>query len=305
MPGLSDYNAENLLNWVSGQQPYPAIGSRYLALFTAAPTSDAGTGGTEVSGGAYARVQVAGALTAGASFTTSSTTISLASAAPSWLTALGSSGSGVNVFDATTGQQIGTVSSISGSTVTLTAAAAHGSSGASDSLIFSAFPAASASSGTEPATTAANVANGASISFAQATASWGTVVAWGLYDASSSGNLLFWDYLGSFAWLPAFVTSASPAVLDAHAHGYSSGDPVVVSAKAGGTIPSFSQSNFTGVLTVLTTNLATDTFSVENGSTNVNTSTSGDVMVRKIVEQSIPANVTATFNASAFTLSAA
>jgi hypothetical protein len=41
----------------------------------------------------------------------------------------------------------------------------------------------------------------------QATASWGTVIAFALYDASS-GNLLLWDYLGNFAWLPATVSSA-------------------------------------------------------------------------------------------------
>jgi hypothetical protein len=49
MAGLSDYLAEAVLNFVTGGSPMPALGSRYLALFTAAPTADAGTGGTEVS----------------------------------------------------------------------------------------------------------------------------------------------------------------------------------------------------------------------------------------------------------------
>src|SRR5690242_2223668 len=98
MPGFSDYLAQAALNFMTGQQPMPAIGSRYLALFTAAPTSDAGTGGTEVSGTGYARVQIAGAVTANASFTTASTTISFASV-PSWVVP------GMNVYDLTNSQQ--------------------------------------------------------------------------------------------------------------------------------------------------------------------------------------------------------
>lgn len=36
------------------------------------------------------------------------------------------------------------------------------------------------------------LSNGNELSFVQATASWGTVVAFGLFDAASSGNLLYW-----------------------------------------------------------------------------------------------------------------
>src|SRR5215471_16001614 len=35
-----------------------------------------------------------------------------------------------------------------------------------------------------------------------ATASWGSVIAVGAYDAASGGNLLWWDYLGNFTWQP-------------------------------------------------------------------------------------------------------
>jgi hypothetical protein len=71
MAGLSDYLAQAVLNFMTGNSPMPAIASRYLALFTAAPTADAGTGGTEVSTSStgYARVQVAGAIAAAAAFT--------------------------------------------------------------------------------------------------------------------------------------------------------------------------------------------------------------------------------------------
>jgi hypothetical protein len=50
----SDYAELKTLDWCTGKaDPPTSIGARYVALFTAAP-SDSG-GGTEVSGGSYAR----------------------------------------------------------------------------------------------------------------------------------------------------------------------------------------------------------------------------------------------------------
>ena len=144
-------------------------------------------------------------------------------------------------------------------------------------------------SGTGPST----ISNSSNITFPQSTGSWGTVIAWGLYDASTSGNLLAWDYLGNFSWLPTTVSNASPGILTAKANGYSNGDPVIFNTEYGGTAPSFSQSNFTGVLIVA--NSTTDTFSVTNSATAVNTSSTGSGMVRKIVQQSVPSNVTVSF----------
>lgn len=46
-----------------------------------------------------------------------------------------------------------------------------------------------------PAAAGGQKSNGAAITFAQATAGWGTVVAVGVYDALSGGNLLFWATL--------------------------------------------------------------------------------------------------------------
>lgn len=43
-----------------------------------------------------------------------------------------------------------------------------------------------------PSASAGSKANGADISFPTATASWGTIVAYQIMDASSSGNALFW-----------------------------------------------------------------------------------------------------------------
>jgi hypothetical protein len=96
----SDYLEVNLLNHVLRATSFTAPGAVYLAAFTVAPT-DAG-GGTEVSGGAYARQTI--------------------------------------TFAAPSGNQ---------------------------------------------------VANSTDILFPIATASWGTVVHFGIFDAPSGGNLLY------------------------------------------------------------------------------------------------------------------
>jgi len=297
MSGMSNYTALAWLNILNTLQPPSGqtLTGVWLALMTAVDT-DAGTGGTEVStsGTAYARAQVAGALALSASFTTASTTLTLASTAPAWLLALGTNGSGCNVYDATNSQQIGTVSSVSSTTVTLVAAAAHASSGSTDSIVFSAF---SQSSGSAPS----GITTGASIPFAQATgAGFGTVVAWELRDAVTSGNLLVWDYLGNNAWFPATVSSASPGVITAHAHGYSNGGFFVWSNELGGTAPTFSSGTFIGSIQTVA-GATTDTFNV----TAVNTSATGNGMVRAVTQQAIAANVTASFASGALTITSA
>ena len=153
-----------------------------------------------------------------------------------------------------------------------------------------------AASGSAPST----ITNASAITFTTATANWGTVIAIGLYDASSAGNLLAWDYLGNFNWLPTTVSSASPGILTVKAHGYSAADPIIFSTEYGGTAPTFSQSNFIGVLNVVSP--ATDSFSVTNAATAVNTSSTGSGMVRKIVQQQIPTGIQASFAASSLTV---
>ena len=115
MAGFSDYLEDKVLDHVFGGSAYTAPSTLYVALFTAAP-SDTG-GGTECSGGSYAR------------------------------------------------------KSMPAMTV----------------------------SGTSPTT----ATNGAAVEFATATGAWGTVTHVGIYDASSSGNLLCWAALTT----PKAVTS--------------------------------------------------------------------------------------------------
>lgn len=293
MAGLSDYAAEATLNWETGNQPMPAIGNRFLALFTTAPTSDAGTGGTEVSGGAYARQQIAGAITAGGAISTGSASITMGSSNPGWVVP------GMNVYDLTNNKQIGTVLTYVGTALTLTGNAANAGSGSTDSLQFSAFPAASASSGNEPATSPANVTNAnAVISFAQATASWGTVVAFGIYDAVTSGNLITWDYLGNFKWIPFTCTAANPGVLttDLSADVPANSTPCVVTSKFGGTLPS---GTWSGVLT--SAGASGNTFNLGVNSTG----TAGAGQFRQIVQQVISTNFTPSFSTSTLTITSA
>jgi hypothetical protein len=286
MSGLSDYTGKNLLNYITGQVAEPALPAVWLALMTAVDT-DAGTGGTEVSGGSYVRVQVAGSATTNNTTASGNATLHFAST-PSWVVAgMSVTDTSASVIPAAT-----TVLSTTGTTVVMSANATGGGVGNGDTIVFSAFTPAT---GSAPST----VTNASVVTFPQATASWGTVIAFELRDASSSGNLLAWDYMGNFSWLPATVSAASPGVITAHSHGYSNGDSFQFSTEYGGTAPSFSAGNYTGLQTVAGS--ATDTFNV----TGVNTSATGNGMVRKVTQQSIPINVTASFAASTLTITSA
>ncbi len=251
----------------------PALGGRFIGLFTTAPT-DADTGSVEVSGGAYARAQVAGQLATSAA-TSNSATLTF-SAVPAWIKA------GMTVLDLTTPADIGagvTVASTTGTTVTLSASVTVG---LGDNITFSTFPAATSEG-------PASVVSGSIISFPQATASWGTVVAWGLFDAATAGDLLYWDWIGNDPWFPFDGTLASPGVLTAYGitagsvPALANGASVVLTGRFGGTLP-------TGLSpeTVYTVALlSADTFNV-----GVNTTATGAGLVRQLTEQPIAINVT-------------
>jgi hypothetical protein len=211
MAGKSDYLARRELEFAVGKTAMPTLPTAYLALFTAMPADD-GTGGTECTGGSYARKILAG-----------SDFGSAAGTAPSSITN-----------------------------------------------------------------------SGLAITFVTPTADWGVVVGWGLYDALTTGNLLWSDWLGAHAWRPFSCTNASPGVLTAPAHGYSNGDEVVVSAEMGGTLPSTGGS-WTGLKTVA--GVTTDTFTA-----GVNTTGTGSGLVRRVVKQTVSNNVQVIFNTSTFSL---
>lgn len=298
MTGLTNYSANNALNYLSGQIPMPSMPSVWLGLLTAVGT-DAGTGFTEVSasGTAYARVQVAGSGVTNATTASGNATLHFAST-PAWIVA------GMTIYDITASSVIPagtTVLSVTGTTVVMSANATGGGVGSGDTISFSAF---GNSSGTAPA----SITTTAAISFAAATgAGFGTVIAWGLYDASTSGNLLVWDFMGNFPWLP-FENPTGSNLLTVKAHGFASNDPVVFTAEYGGTLPTMSTGTFTGYTVNFVATPATDTINVDTTSgpaTPIVLTSSGSGMVRKIVQQSIPAGVTASFAASTLTVQAA
>ncbi|MFA7279107.1 MAG: hypothetical protein WC100_03335 [Sterolibacterium sp.] len=111
MAGKSDYLENKILNFLFNGTAYTLPSFYYLALFTSAPT-DAG-GGTEVSGGGYARLTLPPSISY---FTTA---------------------------------------------------------------------------------TAGVTKNKVPFAFSVATVSWGVVTSWGIYDASSGGNLIMWGNLSS------------------------------------------------------------------------------------------------------------
>ncbi len=153
-----------------------------------------------------------------------------------------------------------------------------------------------------------SISNAAAVTFPVATADWtnggaNPVIAFGLYDAPTGGNLLAWDFLGADTWRPATVSQASPGVLTVKAHGYANGDTVRFTTEFGGTAPSFSQSNLTGELVVA--NATADTFTVTNGGVAVNTSSTGSGTVRKTVKQTVPKDIQASFAIGALAVRAA
>lgn len=147
-----------------------------------------------------------------------------------------------------------------------------------------------AAAGTSPST----VTNASIIQFPTATVAWGTVIAFGIFDAATVGNLLVWDFLGNFSWLPFSATLASPSVLTAPAHGYANGDIVRVVAEFNGVLPATAGS-WAGDLTVA--GVTADTFTA-----GVNTTGTGNGQVRKITRQVVDIGVAPSYAVGAMTL---
>lgn len=301
MTGWTDYTAQNIANYESGSLAMPALPSVWLALFTTPPTDEGATSGTEVSGNGYARQQIAGPLTTNAA-TASGATLHFASV-PSWI--LGPSGTGVvgmQIRDATTASVIPsstTLVSATSTTVVMSNSVSGGGVANGDTITFSAFaPAFASSGGSESALLPGGITNtNAIITFAQATGTgWGTVAAFAGFDAVTSGNRLWWDYLGAFKWIPFTCTNASPGVLtaDSAADAPATSAIVAVTQKYGGTLPTTSGS---WAYPLTATLISGATFSVA-----VNTTSIGGGTFRQVTQQPIAGNVTASFNAGQLTI---
>lgn len=97
MANISTYAADKLLDALLRDVAYTST-TTYVALFTTDPTMPAGTGGVEVSGGSYARVQLNTLLAAAASGSTDNTSaVNFVQATAAWGTI-----TGVGIYDAVT-----------------------------------------------------------------------------------------------------------------------------------------------------------------------------------------------------------
>ena len=97
MANISTYAADKLLDHLLGKTSF-TMPTVYVGLYTTNPTMPAGTGGTEVSGGAYARQALSPNTAAAASGSASSNaSISFPQATGSWGTV-----TGIGLFDAAT-----------------------------------------------------------------------------------------------------------------------------------------------------------------------------------------------------------
>jgi hypothetical protein len=97
MANISTYAADKLLEALLKDTAYTST-TTYVGLYTTNPTMPAGTGGTEVSGGSYARVRLDTLLAAASSGSIdNSSAVAFATASASWGTV-----TGVGIFDAIT-----------------------------------------------------------------------------------------------------------------------------------------------------------------------------------------------------------
>jgi hypothetical protein len=92
---FSDYLEDKLLKHAFTNTTYTPAATMYVGLYTTAPT-DAG-GGTQVSGGSYARVSVAFTVSGTSTLCTNSAAVEFTAATASWGTIVA-----VGVFDAST-----------------------------------------------------------------------------------------------------------------------------------------------------------------------------------------------------------
>jgi len=222
----SDYLERQVINENLGGTAWAAPATLYVALFTVMPGED-GTGGTEVTGGAYARVAV-----------TNNTT--------NWGAALGS-GTGTK-------------------------------------------------------------SNQTVITFPTATANWGTVVGFGIYDAAAAGNLLYSAEFLATADKAFTTTDTAGDTLQCPGHGLAAGDRVKVSPlppnlfnSGGGALPTGLAA---GYYFVIATGLTADVLKVSTtlGGGAVDLTGVGSGMIAKDLSQPVNSGNVASFAVGALSV---
>lgn len=150
-----------------------------------------------------------------------------------------------------------------------------------------------------PAASGGSKSNGTAINFATPGSGPQTVVAFGIWDASTAGNLLYWgDLVGTEHPCTADVAD----LLTSPAHGFTTGDRVKFSSVAGVSIP-------TGLTDgayyyVIATGLTTDAFKVSttSGGSALDITATGGGKFGKSQEKVINSGDTVSFATSALTV---
>lgn len=137
-----------------------------------------------------------------------------------------------------------------------------------------------------------SIANTAVINFPQASGSWGEIIGFGVYDASSAGNLVRKSYLTSGSYF-TFSGLASTDIFTAPGHDLVLNDIVVVLDLSGSALPT----GLTQGTKYYIINVSGDTFqlSTSQGGSAVNITTNGAGRIVQIVPQTIGNGAVASF----------
>ena len=163
-----------------------------------------------------------------------------------------------------------------------------------------------ATAGNWPVTGAAptQARNGAVITFPTPTAGWGTIYAFGVYDANTGGNLLYWgDMVG--ATIVGYGNAASPGVISAAAHGLAVNNQVRVWSAANMGLGGLPNGLTDETIYFVGTVPSADTFTLSTTSGNanpVNTTTSGTVMFAQDQSQIVNTGNTVQFAVNGITV---
>lgn len=130
--------------------------------------------------------------------------------------------------------------------------------------------------------------------FATATANWGTAVAWGILDALTSGNLLYWGYLMGPA--KNFIGDASTDVITSSSHGYADTTKVRVEALSGTSLPTGISAGTDYYVRDSTTN--TFKLAATSGGTAIDLTADGCGVVYTWLQKQIDNGDTASFGAN-------
>jgi hypothetical protein len=150
-----------------------------------------------------------------------------------------------------------------------------------------------------PAASAGSKNLAVSQSFVTPTAPWGTVVAFGIFDAVSSGNLLYWGWLGSDAGR-VFTGLAASEILTAPGHTLVNDDQVRVLTIPGATLPTGLSEGTTYFVIGVSGN--TFQLSATQGGAAINITVDGAGLVAKIEAKPITTGDTVTFAGGALVI---